>query len=73
MDHDIGVRVNILRGDVAVAYTPSLDDNPDDFEWDVYPAGDIYTTTRNQYIWMKPVDPNSTVSASAEIMYGVPT
>jgi hypothetical protein len=71
VDQNIGVKIRVERGDVALTYTPTFQDNPDDFPSNVYASGDIFTTTGNNYLWIKPV--NNPVSAKGEILYGVPT
>jgi hypothetical protein len=68
---DIGVVINVLRGDVALTYTPTVHEDPADFTSNVYPAGDIRVTTENQVIWIKPTD--SPISAHGEIVYNVPS
>ena len=73
IDHDIGVVIRIGRGDIAPAYTPTLNDDPEDFIYNVYMSGNIFTTTENQIIWIRPRLSNFPVSANGEIVYNVPS
>jgi hypothetical protein len=73
VDRDIGIVLKIKRGDILLAYTPSLGDSPDDAEQHTYPSGNIFITTENQIIWIKPYNPNFPVSMTGEIVYNVAT
>jgi hypothetical protein len=69
VDRDIGIVLKVGRGDVVIGYTPSLNDNPEDFEQDIFPSGNIFMTTENQIVWIKPRLSNFPISVTGEIVY----
>ena len=73
IDRDIGIVLRIGRGDIALAYTPSLNVDPEDYIYNVYMSGNIFLTTENQIIWIRPRLSNFPVSANGEIVYNVPS
>ena len=73
VDRDIGIVLKIGRGDIALAYTPSLNVDPEDYIYNVYMSGNIFMTTENQIVWIRPRLSNFPVSANGEIVYNVPS
>ena len=71
IDRDIGIVLRIGRGDIALAYTPSLNVDPEDYIYNVYMSGNIFMTTENQIIWVRPADLDFPVSVKGEILYNV--
>jgi hypothetical protein len=71
-EFDIGIFLDVGRSDVSIAYTPTVDDDPDSVISDVYFAGNIFMTTESQVVWVKPVNPNFPASITAEIIYNIP-
>jgi hypothetical protein len=68
---DIGIVLRIGRGDILLASTPTLDDDPDEFIQNTFPSGNIFMTTENSVLWIKPRLVNFPVSANGEILYNV--
>jgi hypothetical protein len=54
---------------VVIGYTPTLNDNPEDFEQDTFLSGNIFMTTENQIVWIKPRLSNFPISVTGEIVY----
>ena len=64
---DIGILLRVGRSDIVLAYTPGLADNPDNFIQNVYRAGNIFITTENKVIWIKPIYSDFPASINGEI------
>ena len=73
IDRDIGIVLRIGRGDIALAYTPSLNVDPEDYIYNVYMSGNIFLTTEIQSSWIRPRLSNFPVTANREIVYNVPS
>src|SRR6516162_1681478 len=71
IDRDIGIVLRIGRGDIVLAYTPSLNVDPEDYIYNVYMSGNIFMTTENQIIWIRPRLSDFPVSANGEVLYAV--
>jgi hypothetical protein len=69
VDHDLGIVLRIGRGDILLTYTPTMTDDPDTFIQNVYPSGNIFMTTENSIVWIKPRLVNFPVSANGEIVW----
>jgi hypothetical protein len=71
VERDIGIVIRIGRGDILLAHTPTIYDDPDDFTQYKYSSGNIFMITGNSIVWIKPRLVNFPVSARGEVLYNV--
>ena len=65
----IGIELKISVGDAMMAYTPTLNDNPDDFDQIQLLLGVVFLATEDQVIWIKPRSHPITLAGDIKYTY----